>query len=118
MILLALVRPFVHPTERSLKEMRTGIALASAVWNATVLEQQGENAWRLLTDSLRGNRAEEDAEILQIASAMRDMKLRHHPSDRRTVLRYAVTERGDSFDVRVASARLEEDGPVGRVREA
>lgn len=109
MILLELIKPFLGEKDNTRQEMENGITLASAVWNATVLEQQGKGSWQRLIGSFREIGTEGGARIVLMAEAMHQRKLDAYASDLRTVLSWTVTERGDSFNVQVVSGRIEDD---------
>jgi hypothetical protein len=100
-ILIELARPYVHPEERTLEEMRAAIAFTATVWNAVVLEQTTGDGWTMLEEEIRERMGEEAPETLGAAEDVRRRKLARFASDLRVVGHWEVTERGDHFNVNV-----------------
>lgn len=113
-ILLRMVEPFMEE-DQTRKDMQGLIAFASLVWNAVVLEQDGEPGHELLLEHFRQAGPTLAEPLMLIAKVMRQYKLDRHPSDRRLVLDYTVQERADDFNVRVVSS---DPGPAEPFAEA
>jgi len=95
--------PILAPMEeRDLGEVRTGITIAMAAWNATVLEQEcGDvEGWRILLRSLSGADREEMRGLLAF---LRERKLELFPDDQRHVVNVKVTQGEDQYHLAVAS---------------